>query len=259
MAAVLYWRLTALTPTNPGPLPWLPGIPQTLHHHPVWGGYLAKRSQLVTNLADQVQDHACQATNPASLGCTEKPPEHSPHRRNRGMARRQRHLLPTTLDQPEREANSKPSQTLCKQHLDWQIVRATYPPANARFDERQAAHTAPRRRHDHRQRRNQRPGQRPNGPAAPGREPPSSCCAACSGPPDIVIARSHGSRLPNRARSAQGPGPRPPLPPSSLRRVRPRTRAPDSASCPSSRVIASRSLLHRPCRTLDVVRSMREG
>jgi hypothetical protein len=25
MAAVLYWRLPALTPTNPGPLPWLPG------------------------------------------------------------------------------------------------------------------------------------------------------------------------------------------------------------------------------------------
>ena len=37
MAAVLYWRLTALTPSNPGPLPWLPGIPPTLHAHPVWG------------------------------------------------------------------------------------------------------------------------------------------------------------------------------------------------------------------------------
>ena len=60
MAAVLYWRLPALTPTNPGPLPWLPGIPPTLHDHPVWGDYLAKRSQLVADLADQVQDHACQ-------------------------------------------------------------------------------------------------------------------------------------------------------------------------------------------------------
>ena len=27
MAAVLDWRLTALTPTDPGPLPWLPSIP----------------------------------------------------------------------------------------------------------------------------------------------------------------------------------------------------------------------------------------
>ena len=60
MAAVLYWRLPEPAPTNPGPLPWLPGIPSTLHDHPVWGNYLAKRSQLVADLADQVQDHACQ-------------------------------------------------------------------------------------------------------------------------------------------------------------------------------------------------------
>ena len=60
MAAVIYWRLTALAPTNPGPLPWLPGIPETLHDHPIWGDYLAKRSQLVADLANQVQDHACQ-------------------------------------------------------------------------------------------------------------------------------------------------------------------------------------------------------
>ena len=42
MAAVMYWRLTALTPIDPGPLPWLPGIPPTLQADPVWGGYLAK-------------------------------------------------------------------------------------------------------------------------------------------------------------------------------------------------------------------------
>src|SRR5687768_15120884 len=59
MAAVLYWRLPELTPISQGPLPWLPGIPEMLHAHPVWGAYLAKRSQLVVDLADQVQDHAC--------------------------------------------------------------------------------------------------------------------------------------------------------------------------------------------------------
>jgi hypothetical protein len=58
MAAVLDWRLTALAPTYPGPLPWLPGTPPTLHADRVWGPYLAKRSQLV--LADQVQNHAFQ-------------------------------------------------------------------------------------------------------------------------------------------------------------------------------------------------------
>jgi hypothetical protein len=37
MAAVLYWRLPELAPVDPGPLPWLPGIPEALHDHPVWG------------------------------------------------------------------------------------------------------------------------------------------------------------------------------------------------------------------------------
>jgi hypothetical protein len=55
-AAVLDWRLD-----DPGhhnacqsPLPWLPGIPQGLREHPVWGTYLAARSDLVRTLADQV-------------------------------------------------------------------------------------------------------------------------------------------------------------------------------------------------------------
>ncbi len=60
MAAVLYGRLPEPEPLDPGPLPWLPGIPSTLHADPVWGTYLAKRSQLVADLAGQVQDHACQ-------------------------------------------------------------------------------------------------------------------------------------------------------------------------------------------------------
>ena len=60
MAAVFYWRLPELTSTNPGPLPWLPGIPPTLRAHPGWGAYLGRRYQLVADLADQVHDHACQ-------------------------------------------------------------------------------------------------------------------------------------------------------------------------------------------------------
>ena len=60
MAAVLDWRLPEPAPTDPGPLPWLPGVPTLLHDHPVWGQYLAKRSQLVTDLADQVRGHAGQ-------------------------------------------------------------------------------------------------------------------------------------------------------------------------------------------------------
>jgi AAA domain len=58
MAAVLDWRLPEPAPTDPGPLPWLPGVPEALHDRPVWGEYLAKRSQLVIGLADQVRDCA---------------------------------------------------------------------------------------------------------------------------------------------------------------------------------------------------------
>jgi hypothetical protein len=60
MAAVLDWRLPEPAPTDPGPLPWLPGIPSTLHDPHVWGEYLAKRSQLVVGLANQVRDCASQ-------------------------------------------------------------------------------------------------------------------------------------------------------------------------------------------------------
>jgi len=58
MAAVLDWRLPEPASIDPGPLPWLPGIPSTLHDHHVWAEYLAKRSQLVSGLADQVRDCA---------------------------------------------------------------------------------------------------------------------------------------------------------------------------------------------------------
>ena len=107
MAAVLYWRLTALTPTDPGPLPWLPGIPPTLHAHPVWGAYLAKRSQLVPDLADQVQDHACQG-HAGQSGHHREVTQHRPRRRNRSVARRQRHQSPRPATN-RRRPNSKRS------------------------------------------------------------------------------------------------------------------------------------------------------
>jgi AAA domain len=58
IAAVLDWRLPEPASIDPGPLPWLPGIPKTLQDHHVWAVYLAKRSQLVSGLADQVRDCA---------------------------------------------------------------------------------------------------------------------------------------------------------------------------------------------------------
>jgi len=168
MAAVLYWRLPALTPTNPGPLPWLPGIPPALHAHAVWGDYLAKRSQLVADLADQVQDHACQGdaepiwAAPGTHASTALISEIAVWRAANGI----------NPQDPRPTGGGGQLETLpdlWKQHLDRQIARSADPSNSARFDERQTAHTAPRRQHVDSKRPYQTPGRRPNGPAAPGR------------------------------------------------------------------------------------------
>ena len=108
MAAVLYWRLPELTPTNPGPLPWLPGIPETLQAHPVWGDYLAKRSQLVADLADQVQDHACQGDGQPVWAATGKLTRAPPSSAKSQCGGPPTASIPKTRDQPE-EPNSKRS------------------------------------------------------------------------------------------------------------------------------------------------------
>ena len=66
-AAVLDWRLddTGHRNAGQGPLPWLPGIPQGLRDHPVWGNYLAARSDLVRTLADQVEATVADTDPPA--------------------------------------------------------------------------------------------------------------------------------------------------------------------------------------------------
>lgn len=45
----------ALQAAEPGPLPWLPGIPIELHDHPQWATYLSARADRVTTLADAVR------------------------------------------------------------------------------------------------------------------------------------------------------------------------------------------------------------
>ena len=64
MAAVLDWRLPDPAATDPGPLPWLPGIPSALHDHPVWGQYLAKRAELIADLAAHVRRDADKNSTP---------------------------------------------------------------------------------------------------------------------------------------------------------------------------------------------------
>jgi AAA domain len=167
MAAVLYWRLPELTPSNPSPLPWLPSIPPTLHSHPVWGDYLAKRCQLVAELADQVQDHACQRDATPIWA----PPEthlSSALVREIAVWRAANGINP----QDPRPTGGTQLETLpavWKQRLDRHIAHSTDSSDNARADEPPAAHTALRRWRDDRHRPHQTPNQRPNGPIAPSR------------------------------------------------------------------------------------------
>jgi hypothetical protein len=166
MAAVLDWRLPEPAPTDPGPLPWLPGIPEALHDHPVWGQYLAKRSELVADLAGQVQDHACQCdAEPVWV-----PPGTHPSTALLGelaMWRAANGINPQD-PRPTGGTQLETLPALWKQRLDRDIARATSPPADARADERQAGRTA-LSPSGHRQRPYQRGERRPSGPSAPGR------------------------------------------------------------------------------------------
>jgi DNA primase catalytic core len=66
-AAVLDWRLddTGLRNAGPGPLPWLPGIPEALAAREQWGPYLAARSARVADLAGQVRAAAEAGSGPS--------------------------------------------------------------------------------------------------------------------------------------------------------------------------------------------------
>jgi conjugative relaxase-like TrwC/TraI family protein len=168
MAAVLYWRLPKLAPIDAGPLPWLPGIPPTLHAHPVWGDYLAKRSHLVADLAAQVQAHACQGDASPIWA----PPGSHPSTALIGEVVVWRAANGIDPQDPRPTGGGGQLQTapaLWKQRLDRAIARATDRPADARADNRQGARTALGRSYDGRLRPHQTSGQRPYGPAAPGR------------------------------------------------------------------------------------------
>jgi conjugative relaxase-like TrwC/TraI family protein len=166
MAAVLYWRLPALTIVDPGPLPWLPGIPPTLHDHPVWGPYLAERSQLVADLADLVQDHACQSeTEPIWTPSGSHPS--TALVREIAVWRAANGINPQD-PRPTGGSQLETLPALWKQRLDRDIARATSRPADAGADKPHAGRTALSPRDD-RQRPYQQPERRPSGPSAPGR------------------------------------------------------------------------------------------
>jgi hypothetical protein len=104
-AAVLYWRLPELAPVDPGPLPWLPGIPETLLNHPGWGPYPAKRSQLVADLADRSKTTPAKVT-PSQSGLHREVTRAPPSSAKSQSGGSPTASIPKTHDQPE-EANSK--------------------------------------------------------------------------------------------------------------------------------------------------------
>jgi len=167
MAAVLYWRLPELTPAGPGPLPWLPGIPEKLYEHPAWGDYLAKRSQLVADLAQQIRDHACQDdAQPAWAPAGRHPStaligEVAIWRAANGIDQRD--------PRPTGGVQLETAPTLWQQRLDRAVARLNDLPGNPELQGRQAARTTRDRNYDDSQRPYQTPGRRPRGPSAPGR------------------------------------------------------------------------------------------
>jgi hypothetical protein len=69
MAAVLNWRLPEPTSTHGRPpLRWLPGIPRAINDHSDWRQYLARRSQLIVDLADHIRHHADDDATQPPLG-----------------------------------------------------------------------------------------------------------------------------------------------------------------------------------------------
>jgi conjugative relaxase-like TrwC/TraI family protein len=166
LAAVLDWRLTAFTPANPGPLPWLPGIPPTLHDHPVWGQYLAKRSLLVADLADQVEHHAYQGDARPVWAARGSHPS-TALIGDVAVWRAANGINP----QDPRPTGGTQLETLLalwKQRLDRDIACATELATDSRADKRHAARTALSGYHSE-QRKYQTRERRPSGPSAPRR------------------------------------------------------------------------------------------
>ena len=130
------------------------------------GVYLAKRSQLVADLAYQLQDHACQG----DVESVWAPPGSHPTALVREIAVwRAANGVDPQDPRPSGGGQLETLPALWKQRLDRDIARATYPPAEARADERQTGGTSPRRWRDDRHHLYQKGERRPNGPSAPSR------------------------------------------------------------------------------------------
>ena len=165
VAAVLDWRLPEPAPADPGPLPWLPGVPEALHDHPVWGEYLAKRSQLVIGLANQVRDRTSQNREQPSWA----PPGSHPTAALLGEVAVWRAAVGVDPQdsRPTGAGQLQAASALWQQNLD-RSLRRSDDDIGLDIPERRSAQSTGDRRHQDRQHLPQPPTTRPNSPPRAG-------------------------------------------------------------------------------------------
>jgi hypothetical protein len=166
MAAVLDWRLPEPAPTDPGPLPWLPGVPEALYDHPVWGHYLAKRSRLVTGLADRIRGHAGKDdTQPVWA-----PPGSRPNLAIMGEVAvwRAANGIHPNDPRPTGAAQLQTASALWQHHLDRSLAHGSEDSIGRDIPERPPAATKRDRRHEDRPHWSKPPAVHPNSPPRTG-------------------------------------------------------------------------------------------
>jgi AAA domain len=165
VAAVLDWRLPEPAPTDPGPLPWLPGIPEALQDHPVWGQYLAKRAELIADLATDVRRDANEDTTPPVWAA----PGSQPSLALIGEIQvwRAANAIDPNDHRPTGAGQLQTAAVLWQHHLDRRVADCS--DDLSRLDAR--AHQASRkhRRHKDQQRTPHPLATRPSSPPGPGR------------------------------------------------------------------------------------------
>jgi DNA primase catalytic core len=127
VAAVLDWRLepTHTRSHTPGPLPWLPGIPQRLADDPNWGSYLTARSAQVTATVVDVRA-AAQAYTVATVPGWARlllPDEHQQLRGDVAVFRAA-HAVPEDDTRPTGKTQLAAADRRAQQHLDTRIAKA---------------------------------------------------------------------------------------------------------------------------------------
>jgi hypothetical protein len=166
MAAVLDWRLPEPAPTDPGPLPWLPGVPKALRDHPVWDQYLAKRSQLVTDLANRIRGHASQDETQLVWA----PPGSRPNAAIIGEVAvwRAANGIHPSDPRPTGARQLQTASALWQHHLDRSLARISDNSDHRDIQKPSSAGMLRDRRHDDRQRLAQPPAVRPSSPPRAG-------------------------------------------------------------------------------------------